>query len=159
MCDNTELEFYVTIKGKKVPCSREVYLAIKQPGRKENKRQQRGQRPFINGKRCQEDCTNCPHYNGKTCSLTPEYSLEQLSEESEFEVASKDTVEDTISVQLTLKEMYKELEGENECCKTIFSLMIQEYKQRDIAEELSLADGTVTYYIKKIRKRLERFNV
>ena len=30
------LEYYVIIKGQNVPCSHEVYLTIKRPGRKEN---------------------------------------------------------------------------------------------------------------------------
>ena len=58
---------------------------------------------------------------------------------------------------MTIEAMYKELQSEDERCRKIFSLMIEEKPQREIATELGIANGTVTYYIKKIRKRLDKF--
>lgn len=89
------LEYYVTIKGQKVPCSREVYLTIKRPGRKENMRKFRGQRPFVNGTRCQEDCSKCPHYvEGPGCTNQGDVSLDQLYEDGEYEPLASNDIED-----------------------------------------------------------------
>lgn len=62
-------KYYITIKGQKVPCSREVCLTIKRLDREENMRKYMGQRPFVNGIRCQKDCSKCPHFvEGLGCS-------------------------------------------------------------------------------------------
>ena len=154
-----ELDCYITIKGQEIPCSREVYLAIKRPGRKENKRQQRNKRPFINGKRCQGDCSKCGSFDGVKCELAGDVSLDDLPEDGSATPVSSTNVEDESYVNITIRDMYKELEGEDDRCIKIFSLMLEELPQRDIAETLDIADGTVTYYIKKIRKELDKLNL
>lgn len=152
------LECYVTIKGKKIPCSREEYLSYKRPGRKEAMRKYRNRRPFVNGKRCQEDCTQCPHFiEGYGCTNTGDVSLNQLYEDSEFEPTSTYNIEDEALVNVRIQEMYAALQNEDQRCLDIFSLMLKEIPQREIATELGIADGTVTYYIKKIRAKLEKF--
>jgi len=152
------LECYVTIKEQIVPCSREVYLTIKRPGRKESMRKYRGQRPFVNGHRCQEDCSKCPHFiEGYGCTNIGDVSLNQLYEEQDFDPTSTYNIDDEVMVNIRIKEMYAALQDEDQRCLDIFSLMIKETSQRDIASELGIADGTVTYYIKKIRKKLEKF--
>jgi len=152
-----ELECYVIVKGKKVRCTREVYLTIKRPGRRENKRQQRARRPFINGKRCQGDCENCCKYEFGECTLAGEVSLNELPEDGDTAPRDKQYTEDAAIVELMLEEMYKILEGDRRCTD-IFELMLHETPQRKIAEQLNISDGTVTYYIKKIRKKLEKFH-
>lgn len=152
------LEYYVTIKGEKIPCSREVYLTIKRPGRKEAMRKYRDQRPFVNGHRCQDDCETCPYFvKGYGCTNHGEVSLEQLYEDGEYEPEAPGSMADDVIVRMTIEAMYKELESEDDRCRDIFNLMVQETPQRKIATELGIADGTVTYYIKKIRKKLEKF--
>ena len=152
------LECYVTIKGQVVPCSREVYLTIKRPGRKEAMRKYRGQRPFINGQRCQEDCSMCPHFiEGYGCTNKGDVSLNQLYEDHDFEPMSSYDIDDEVMLKVRIQEMYDALQDEDQRCLDIFSLMIKETPQRAIASELGIADGTVTYYIKKIRKKLAKF--
>lgn len=152
------LEYYVTIKGQVIPCTREVYLTIKRPGRKEKMRKYRGQRPFVNGSRCQEDCSRCPHFvEGLGCTNKGDVSLDQLYEDGEYEPEAQNDVESNAIVKITIDAMYDELKDEDTRCLDIFSLMIKEMTQREIATELGIADGTVTYYIKKIRKKLEQF--
>lgn len=152
-----ELDCYITIKGKQIPCSREVYLSIKRPGRRDNKRQQRAKRPFINGKRCQGDCEQCPCYDGNKCNKTGDISLDELPEDgAATPVSSQDVLSDAI-ISVTISQMYETLAGEDARCAEIFTLMLQELPQREIAETLDIADGTVTYYIKKIRQKLDKF--
>lgn len=156
---NTEnLECYVTIKGQTIPCSREVYLTYKRPGRKEAMRKYRDKRPFVNGQRCQEDCSKCPHFiEGLGCTNKGDLSLNQLYEDGNFEPEATDNFEDEIMVNIRIQEMYDTLQNEDQRCLDIFSLMLKEIPQREIAAELGIANGTVTYYIKKIRKKLEKF--
>ena len=151
------LECHVTVKGQVIPCSREVYLTLKRPGRKEAMRKYRSQRPFVNGQRCQEDCSKCPHYvPGLGCTNKGDVSFDSLYE-SGFDVAASENIEDECIVNIRIQEMYAELSDEDDRCRDIFSLMINETPQRAIASQLGIADGTVTYYIKKIRKKLEKF--
>ena len=152
-----ELECYITIKGHDIPCSREIYLAYKRPGRKENKRKQRAQRPFINGKRCQGDCSKCPSFDGHSCIKTGEVSLDELPKDGDTAPVSSQNVEEDAMIRSTISSMYKELEDEDERYGQIFSLMLQELPQRDIASTLNISDGTVTYYIRKIRQKLDKF--
>ncbi len=149
-------EYYVIIKGKKVYVTREVYLIIKRPGRKEAMRKYRGQRPMINGKRCKADCSECPCWDGASCELAGEISLDKLSEDG-WDYADKHDTEGEAMKNLTLAMMRVELAEEDERCRDIFELLVEERTQREIAKMLDIADGTVTYYIKKIRKKLDKF--
>ena len=150
--NDDNIECHVTIKGQVIPCSREVYLTPKRLGRKEAMRRYRGQRPFINGKRCQEDCSKCPHFiPGLGCTNKGDVSLNQLYESS-FDKADSIDIEDECLINIRIQEMYAELSDEDQRCLDIFSLMIKETPQRAIASELDIADGTVTYYIKKFVK-------
>ena len=152
------LEYYVTIKGQKVPCTREVYLTIKHPGRKENMRKYRGQRPFVNGIRCQEDCSKCPHFvEGLGCTNKGDVSLDQLYEDGEYEPLASNDIEEEAMLNITIESMYDELKDEDKRCIDAFTLMIKESTQRDIATELGISQTAVSWYIKRIRKKLEKF--
>lgn len=154
-----ELECYVTIKGKKIPCTREVYLTIKRPGRKQAMRDYREeQRPIINGKRCTGDCSCCAEFDGVRCTHTGTVSLEQMSEDGVTEPQSSQDVEGEAMRNVMLAEMRTALATEDARFLDIFELMVKELTQREIAEKLNISDGTVTYYIKKIRNKLAKFN-
>ena len=150
-------ECYIKIGGVEVRCSREVYLTIKRPIRKEAMREYRGQRPFINGKRCKEDCKSCVNYAFGSCQLASEISLDKLYMDDGIEITASSNVELDAEASILAEKMFNELDDEDPRYKEILSLMIQEYPQRDIAEQLCISDGTVTYYIKKIRAKLNKF--
>lgn len=134
--NDDSLECHVTIKGQVIPCSREVYLTLKRPGRKEAMRKYRDQRPFVNGQRCQEDCTKCPHFvPGLGCTNKGDVSLDKLYEDG-FDVPSTQNFEDESIVNIRIQEMYAELSDEDDRCRDIFSLMIKETPQRAIANQL-----------------------
>lgn len=157
---NENEECYVTINGQQIPCSREVYLTIKRPGRKEAMRKYRdGKRPFINGKRCTADCEYCSEYENGICCHGGNVSLDAMYEDGEYEPEDnkQHDIISEMNAEYITDLMRRELEGESDRCKEIFALMLQEKQDRVIAEELQIADGTVTYYIKKIRTKLEKF--
>ncbi|WP_026524749.1 LuxR C-terminal-related transcriptional regulator [Butyrivibrio sp. MB2005] len=150
-------EYFLEINGTSVPCSREVYLAYKRPGRKEAMREYRGQRPFINGRRCLEDCRTCINFAGGKCELAKELSLDKEYADTSFEPKHSANTEDEAELRILIANMFHELKNEDERCREILGLMIQELSQREIAKELNIATSTVTHYIKKIRKKLDKF--
>ena len=89
--------------------------------------------------------------------LAGEISLDELPDDGAACPVDGHSVEDDVIAEIMLKDMYRELEGDQRCTD-IFRLMVDEIPQRDIAKQLDISDGTVTYYIKKIRKKLEKFN-
>lgn len=153
---SAELGCSIKINGQEIPCSHQLYLEYHRQSRNEERAKYRNKRPFINGKRCQGDCSNCVCFEGGSCQATGQVSLDALPEDVCEPIATTN-IEDEVSLNITIESMYKELENEDERCREIFTLMIREIPQRQIATELGIADGTVTYYIKKIRKRLEKF--
>ena len=65
--------------------------------------------------------------------------------------------EDEAMLNITIKSMYAELQDEDKRCIDIFSLMIKESSQREIANELGISQTAVRWYIKRIRNKLEKF--
>ena len=138
MCEqinnNKELTNYITIKGQQVPCTREQYLSIKRPGRKEAMRKYRNEKDGI-----------------ETVSLDA-----FPTDESKAFAASNNTEEEAV-LKATLNLMFKELEDKPPMRKRILELLAQEYTQREIASILGIADGTLTWHIKKLREDLAKF--
>ena len=60
-------------------------------------------------------------------------------------------------LNITIKSMYNELKDEDKRCIDVFSLLIKETTQREIASELGISQTAVSWYIKRIRKKLEKF--
>ena len=152
-----ELEAYIVIDGEKIPCSRQLYLEYKRQFRKERKREQRIKKPMINGKRCKGDCDVCRYFDGHKCIYGGIVSIDDLpTDGADAPRTSQNVVEEAV-VNVTISQMYKALDGEGERVISIFNLMLEEKPQREIAETLDISDGTVTYYIKRIRQKLEKF--
>lgn len=149
--------YYIIIKGQRVPCTKEVYLAFKRPIRSEAMRKYRDQKPFINGKRCQGDCNKCIHHEWGFCDYTGALSLDALYEDDGIEPEAAGHLEDDACNNVLLEQMRAVLEEEDDVYMKIFELMLEEKTQRDIANDLGIVQGTVSYYIKKIRKMLEKF--
>lgn len=147
----------IKIQGQEVPCSHEFYLEYHRQSRNEQRAKYRNKRPFINGQRCQGDCSHCVCFEGGECQCAGTISLDALPTDSTYEPTSTIDVEEEAMLNVTIQAMYKELESEDEKCINVFSLLITGIPQRQIATELGIADGTVTYYIKKIRQRLDKF--
>jgi RNA polymerase sigma factor (sigma-70 family) len=128
------------------------------PAKKDNMRKYRGQRPFVNGTRCQEDCSKCPHFvECFSCTNKWDVSLDQLYKDGEYEPLASTDIEEDAMVNITIKSMYNELRDEDKRCINVFTLLIKETTQREIASELGISQTAVRWYIKRIRKKLEKF--
>lgn len=150
-------ENYVIVNGVEVACSREVYLTTKRDIRRDAMRKYRNQRPFINGERCKGECERCTCFEGGKCDLSFQMSLDRMNEEAAVEAVASDNVEQEACNNILLQEMRDALSDEDEVVRDIFDRLALEMTQREIASDLGIAQGTVTYYIKKMRKKLERF--
>ncbi len=80
-----------------------------------------------------------------------------MNEEAAVEAVAADNVEEEACNNILLQEMRDALSDEDEVVRDIFDRLALEMTQREIASDLGIAQGTVTYYIKKMRKKLERF--
>lgn len=77
-------QYYVTVKGQKVPVSEEVYRAYVRPVRARQRAELRDKKCYVQGKRwkrvrCIADCSKCPYAEIKKTSGTP-LSLDLLAE-------------------------------------------------------------------------------
>ena len=81
------------------------------------------------------------------------FSLDQLYEDGEYEPLATNDIEEEAMLNITIKSMYNELKDEDERCIDVFSLLINENTQREIASELGISQTAVSWYIKRIRKR------
>ncbi len=80
-----------------------------------------------------------------------------MNEEAAVEAVAADNVEQEACNNILIQEMRAALSDEDEVVRDIFDRLALEMTQREIASDLGIAQGTVTYYIKKMRKKLERF--
>ncbi|MBQ8308255.1 MAG: sigma-70 family RNA polymerase sigma factor [Clostridia bacterium] len=99
-------EFYVTIQGKKVAVTEEVYRAYVRPIRTEQRRERRAWKCQVLGEkgnlvRCKEKCSECEYANDGNKATGNILSLDKLLEKG-VEIADK---------HLTPEEMYIEKES------------------------------------------------
>lgn len=80
-----------------------------------------------------------------------------MNEDTAVEAVAADNVEQEVCNNILLQEMRSALSDEDEVVRDAFDRLVLEMTQREIASDLGIAQGTVTYYIKKMRKKLERF--
>lgn len=127
-------ENYVFVKGQKVPCSKEIFDIYHKQSRKEKMRKYRDKKDGFS-----------------SCSLEafPE-------EESDVFMASNNT-EDEAILNATLDMMLAELQDKPEMRRRILELLAEDFTTREIAGILNVAQGTVTYHIKKLREDLAAF--
>ena len=88
-------KFYVTIKGKRIEVTEEVYRAYVRPVRKEQRQKRRERRCKIPGPtgnliRCQKKCEECPYAKAGNLPKGTMLSLEAAEEEG-MEIADKNT--------------------------------------------------------------------
>jgi RNA polymerase sigma factor (sigma-70 family) len=158
--NNTEnLENYLTINGKEIPCSKEVYHAVKDPARAEKKQKQRDWRCRNgNGVRCTKDCTQCDYYRFIGDPTGNTVSLDQMYDESEFEPGAPGSTEDTVIYTVLFEELLKILGEIKPKYAQIFELLYDGYNHYEIAKTLDIPRSTVTDDIKKLRKVAQEYS-
>ena len=92
-----EKHFHVTIDGKEVAVSEDVYRAYKQPLWREHKRIERSQKCDLGKKRCDKKCDTCP-YSKEGAPL----SLDTMFEDG-LDVSDGNNLEDVVELKETIK--------------------------------------------------------
>ncbi|MGL5973151.1 MAG: RNA polymerase sigma factor [Oscillospiraceae bacterium] len=137
-------QYYLPIEGQQVPVTEEVYRAYKQPLWKEHKSKERAKRCSIsNGKgsikRCEEDCSQCPH--DRTGSVL---SLDSFEESGYLPADSKAAdPQQILEDALLLEELWaavSELAPDNQLIIKLFS---DGASEREIADAVGLSQKGV----------------
>lgn len=147
--------YYLPIDGQKVTVTGDVYRAYKQPAWAERKRREREKRCLISDgkgrtKRCMEDCGKCDRQ--RTGNVL---SLDKFSEDG-YEVPGAIDVAELVAEKLLLEELaaaLDELEPQN---KRIAELLGEGMSERQIADEVGLAQKTVNKRKAKIFEQLHQ---
>lgn len=111
MSQNKAKQFYLTVKGEKVPVTEEVYRAYVRPIRAEQRTARRKSRCLVEGVRsvlvrCTKDCSNCPYSNSRNLKSANDLSLDGLAE-SGFDMVEPLGLEDRV-----IEEELQEIEME-----------------------------------------------
>ena len=93
-------QFYLTVKGQKVPVSEEVYRAYVRPVRAEQRSRRREWRCVLKGEkyglvRCKQDCAKCKYALAGNIPTGNHVSLDALKEAG-FDMQSADDIEEAL---------------------------------------------------------------
>jgi RNA polymerase sigma factor (sigma-70 family) len=154
-------ERYITIDGKEIPVTEEVYRAYKQPLWAEHKRKEREKRCIIsNGKgstkRCMDDCSKCKKQ--RTGSVL---SLDRFEEEYGFEPSENVDIADMLLDKMLLEELFSALEELDPDNLRILKLFSIGKSEREIADIVGKSQKTInkrkTKLFAQLRERLKDF--
>jgi len=159
---NENGEYYLKADRQKIPVSKEVYHAVKDPVRAEDKRRRREWRCRNgNGVRCMKDCMECTYYRmgGEPTGNT--LSLDRLHEDNEYEAADSVSVEDIVMETIILEELFKALDELDPRSRRICELIMAGNTDREMAAEFGITQSTFNYQkhkmLEQLRERLKKF--
>lgn len=158
-------QYYVTVKGQKVPVSEEVYRAYVRPVRARQRAELRDKKCYVQGKRwkrvrCIADCSKCPYAEIKKTSGTP-LSLDLLAEKGveidafvdmEADLLAKEDREDQAKrvqsaiARLTERQQY-----------LIREIYFKGKTQKEIAAETGIAKQSVSDAVHRAIASLKKF--
>lgn len=158
-------EFYVTVQGKKVLVSEEVYRAYVRPIRAEQRRERRAWKCQVVGSkgnlvRCQEDCSQCEYALAGNNATGNILSLDIFKDEG-VEILDRD---------FDLETMYIENEERTSITERIYKaiqllpkkqqkvLILTYFKGKDqefIAKKLQIKQPAVSRLLKRAEERLK----
>lgn len=160
-------EFYLTIRGKKVTVSEEVYRAYTRPIRSEQRQKRRAwkcQRLSEKGSyyvRCKERCENCPYYLAGNTALGNVTSLDRLLD-SEVEIEDKNTDLETDYIERESAEeeyakLYFAIGKLTKRQQELITLIYFEGKtQKQVANILKIDSSSVRHAMKRIKLTLKK---
>ena len=162
--ENKKEEFYLTIKGKKVEVSEEVYRAYIRPVRLEQQRQKRAWRCKVKGPkgnlvRCQQDCSKCPYAMAGNNARGNVLSLDSFEEEgAELEIEnSKYDVEQNYIAEEEKQELYaaiaKLTPRQQQLVKLIY---FDDKSQEEVATTFGRSQCTISLTLKKAVENLKK---
>ena len=150
-------QFYLTINGMKVEVSEEVYREYKKPVWKEKKRKQRNMRCRDgNCIRCHEDCTFCEYARQQGGSQGSDISLEAHMALGADIAADYDLME-YVEEKRRSESIRAEIMKFEETDKMIAAMLMEGYKQKEIAISVGVEPYDVNRRIKRMQKKLKKF--
>ena len=141
-------KLFVTIDGKDVEVTEEVYREYKRPLWREHKRKERERKCSLGVHRCTMQCNTCPR-NKEGAPL----SLDTMLEDG-LEIASSASVEDEVYRHLKYEASCKAIDELPPTDREIFIGFINKVPERDIAKKVHKPQTTVSYRAKIIQKQL-----
>jgi RNA polymerase sigma factor (sigma-70 family) len=150
-------QYYLTIQGKKVEVSEEVYRAYKQPIRKERKRSQRKWR-CRNGKgvRCNNRCEECGYALAGHSAVGNDLSLEELVANEAIELANPNDLVEEIYEKERSEEIIKIYNSLTEDQRYVVDRITEGWSQKRISEELGISISAIHQRMLVIRKKFEK---
>lgn len=160
-------EFYITIQGKKVFVSEEVYLAYVRPIRNEQRRRRRDWKCRIVGKkgnlvRCNKKCSECQYSKVGNKATGNILSLDKLLE-SGIEIADKHLNPEELYIEKEYRtssqtQLYKALAKLTPRQKQIVKyIYVQEKTEQEVADIYGITQQAVHNALRKILTRLRKF--
>lgn len=144
-------KFYVYCKDHYEEVSEAVYYVIMDEVWREEKRKQRGWRCHDGkGHRCSRNCEECDLYRYGEGPTGSDVSLDQMYEESDFEVKGSDSHEDAVILKIVLDSLIEELNGMIPDAARIVDMLKADELEKDVAKELGIAKTTLNYRKKKV---------
>ena len=97
-------QYYITVKGQKVPVSEEVYRAYVRPVEASEREERRNSKCLVKGERsglvrCKEDCSKCPYHMAGNKLLGGKLSLDGLIDQGYEESSGEDIESEVIERQ------------------------------------------------------------
>lgn len=159
-------QYYITVKGQKVPVSEEVYRAYVRPVRAQQRTEKRNKRCKVKGERsglvrCNDNCESCPYALSGKAMIGMEQSLESLLE-SGFETPSGIDLEADLLAAEEKEEQAKKLRSAIACLTERQQYLIREIyfngkTQYVLAEELGISQQAVSRVLKQAMNKLKKF--
>ena len=159
-------QYYITVKGQKVPVSEEVYRAYVRPVEASEREERRNSKCLVKGERsglvrCKEDCSKCPYYMAGNKLLGGKLSLDGLIDQGYEESSGEDIESEVIERQ----EKNKRTEALHKAIarltkqqkKVIEEIFFNEKTQCVLAEELGVSQQAVSRVLKQAISKLKKF--
>jgi DNA-directed RNA polymerase specialized sigma24 family protein len=147
---NTCKKYYITIDGREVEVSEQVYREYKRLLWREHKRKERVSRCSLGSRRCTDDCKNCQYLReGTPLSLDTMFS-------DGLDVADESCLEDVIELKMKIEALRDALNNLGPADRDIITGFANGESDRKIAERLNRPQTTISYRRKLILKQLRR---
>ena len=144
-------EYYITIDGQQVPVTEEVYRAYMRPMWAEQKRQEREKRCRVNGVRCMEDCSQCPHQ--RTGSVV---SLDQLAEDGFLPADRLADIEEIVAGRIMLEDLLRALDELDPDGKLMCELFGQGMSEREMTQVFGVSRPVIHKRLMRLFEHLRK---
>ena len=144
-------KYYVYCRDHYEEVNEAVYRTIMEEVWREEKRQQRAWRCRDGqGIRCNGNCRNCERYLLGEGPIGSDVSLDQLSEEYDYEPEGSAGFENEVVLKITLDTLVEELSKTIPDAARIVDMIKYEELEKDVAAELGIAKTTLNYRKNKV---------